>query len=203
MEFNGATFNKAQQDQIKKKVGAELDNVVAKIDGMLNYTGDWATGNEYHENDVVTWDTDGHLYEVIKAHTSNTTLKPSNTEYYKAMTSTRVIAYTAHLVSGENYFDETTYNFIYSISDKIIYAETDIATLSRPNLHGAITFSSRSVYNTGTEGMDIEDYTFRIATSKYASLYRVRIKPNNTIEYQAMDVKSAIEPSGITFYYTL
>lgn len=29
MKFNGATFNKAQQDQLKKKVGAELD-VIAK-----------------------------------------------------------------------------------------------------------------------------------------------------------------------------
>ena len=30
MKFNGATFNKAQQDQLKKKVGAELDGVVKK-----------------------------------------------------------------------------------------------------------------------------------------------------------------------------
>lgn len=91
MKFNGATFNKAQQDQLKKKVGAELDDVIKKVDEvdsrMLNYTGDWVTDNEYHENDVVTWADDGHLYEVIKAHTSSATLKPSNTEYYKAMTA--------------------------------------------------------------------------------------------------------------------
>ena len=84
MKFNGATFNKAQQDQLKKKVGAELEDVYSR---MLNYTGDWVTGNEYHENDVVTWSTDGHLYEVIKAHTSSSTIDPSNTEYYKAMTA--------------------------------------------------------------------------------------------------------------------
>ena len=90
MKFNGATFNKAQQDQLKKKVGAELDELSSR---MLNYTGDWASGNEYHENDVVTWSTDGHLYEVIKAHTSSSTIDPSNTEYYKAMTTTKFITH--------------------------------------------------------------------------------------------------------------
>ena len=88
MKFNGATFNKAQQDQLKKKVGAELDELSSR---MLNYTGDWASGNEYHENDVVTWSTDGHLYEVIKAHTSSSTIDPSNTEYYKAMTAKKIV----------------------------------------------------------------------------------------------------------------
>lgn len=86
MKFNGATFNKAQQDQLKKKVGAELDEVYSR---MLNYTGDWATGNEYHEHDVVTW-SDGNLYEVIKAHTSSATIDPSKTEYYKAMTEDKL-----------------------------------------------------------------------------------------------------------------
>lgn len=31
MKFNGATFNKAQQDQLKKKVGAELEAINARI----------------------------------------------------------------------------------------------------------------------------------------------------------------------------
>ena len=105
MKFNGATFNKAQQDQLKKKVGAELDDVIAKVDDvdsrMLNYTGDWVTGNEYHENDVVTWNKDGHLYEVIKAHTSSSTIDPSNTEYYKAMTATKYYSKTYILTSGK------------------------------------------------------------------------------------------------------
>ena len=86
MKFNGATFNKAQQDQLKKKVGAELEELSSR---MLNYTGDWVTGNEYHENDVVTWNKDGHLYEVIKAHTSSSTFDPDNPDYYKAMTATK------------------------------------------------------------------------------------------------------------------
>lgn len=102
MKFNGATFNKAQQDQLKKKVGAELDELSSR---MLNYTGDWVTGNEYHENDVVTWAHDGGLYEVIKAHTSSNTLKPDNTEYYKAMTVGGV-KYTTEVKQSdlENFF---------------------------------------------------------------------------------------------------
>ena len=98
MKFNGATFNKAQQDQLKKKVGAELDELSSR---MLNYTGDWVTGNEYHENDVVTWEHDGHLYEVIKAHTSSSTIGPSNTEYYKAMTASEPIKYELDLSTSE------------------------------------------------------------------------------------------------------
>ena len=54
----------------------------------LSYKGDWATNTAYNVNDCVTW-TDGHLYEVIKAHTSSATLDPSNTEYYKAMTASK------------------------------------------------------------------------------------------------------------------
>ena len=95
MKFNGATFNKAQQDQLKKKVGAELEDVIKKVDDVdsriLNYTGDWATGKEYHENDIVTWAEDGHLYEVIKAHTSSATINPNKTAYYKAMTARKYV----------------------------------------------------------------------------------------------------------------
>lgn len=93
MKINGTIFSKPQQDQLKRGIGAELDKVVAKVEDvdkrMLNYTGDWVTDNEYHENDVVTWGTDGHLYEVIKEHTSSDSIKPDNAEYYKAMTATK------------------------------------------------------------------------------------------------------------------
>lgn len=93
MKINGTIFSKPQQGQLKRGIGAELDKVVAKVDDvdkrMLNYMGDWASGNEYHENDIVTWGTDGHLYEIIKAHTSSSTINPSNTEYYKAMTASK------------------------------------------------------------------------------------------------------------------
>ena len=204
MKFNGATFNKAQQDQLKKKVGAELDDVIKKVDDvdsrMLNYTGDWVTGNEYHENDVVTWANDGHLYEVIKAHTSSATINPSNTEYYKAMTSTRLLAYTAHLASGDTRFDDTTYDFIVSISDKIVYAETALATLSKPNIHGGITFSARSIFNGSDK--NIIDYTLYISSAKYASVYSITVKPDNTVTYSKGDVNNFIGESGITFFYT-
>lgn len=55
----------------------------------LSYKGDWATNTAYDVNNCVTW-TDGHLYEVIKAHTSSSTIDPSNTEYYKAMTEDKL-----------------------------------------------------------------------------------------------------------------
>lgn len=53
----------------------------------LVYKGDWVTNTAYNVNDIVTWANDGHLYEVIKAHTSSASIKPDNTEYYKAMTA--------------------------------------------------------------------------------------------------------------------
>lgn len=53
----------------------------------LRYKGDWVTNTAYNINDCVTWATDGHLYEVIKAHTSSSTFAPDNPEYYKAMTA--------------------------------------------------------------------------------------------------------------------
>lgn len=53
----------------------------------LVYKGDWVTNTYYNVNEVVTLADNGQLYEVIKAHTSSDTLKPGNTEYYKAMTA--------------------------------------------------------------------------------------------------------------------
>lgn len=76
----------------------------------LSYKGDWATNTAYNVNDCVTW-TDGHLYEVIKAHTSSSTIAPSNTEYYKAMTARKFQS-----ISGT--IDSTGY-FSTNIWDKI------------------------------------------------------------------------------------
>ena len=91
MKINGTIFSKPQQDQLKRGIGTELDKIVAKVDDvdarMLNYTGDWVTGNEYHENDVVTYS--GNLYEVIQSGTSNTT-PDATPSMYKAMTSPSV-----------------------------------------------------------------------------------------------------------------
>lgn len=91
MKINGTIFSKPQRDQLKRGIGAELDKVVAKVDDvdarMLNYTGDWVSGNEYHENDVVTYS--GNLYEVIQSGTSNTT-PDATPSMYKAMTNPSV-----------------------------------------------------------------------------------------------------------------
>ena len=66
----------------------------------LTYKGDWVTNAAYNVNDVVTW-TDGHLYEVIKAHTSSATLNPNNSEYYKAMTASKYYSKTYLLANGK------------------------------------------------------------------------------------------------------
>ena len=63
----------------------------------LVYKGDWVTNTAYNVNDIVTWNNNGHLYEVIKAHTSSASIKPDNTEYYKAMTATKYKQYTFNL----------------------------------------------------------------------------------------------------------
>ena len=47
MEFNGATFNKAQQDQLKKKVGKDLEALVEKV----NYLEESATIKKYTVSD--------------------------------------------------------------------------------------------------------------------------------------------------------
>lgn len=53
----------------------------------LRYKGDWTTGTAYNVNECVTWAADGHMYQVIKAHTSSSTFDPDNAEYYKPMTN--------------------------------------------------------------------------------------------------------------------
>ena len=121
MKINGTIFSKPQQDQLKRGIGTELDKVVTKVDDvdarMLNYMGDWASGNEYHENDVVTWGTDGHLYEVIKAHTSSVTFGPDNPEYYKAMTA-RKFSKIEGTINTQGKFSINLYNILRKQSTK-------------------------------------------------------------------------------------
>ena len=66
----------------------------------ITYKGDWATNTAYNVNECVTW-TDGHLYQVIKAHTSSSTIDPSNTEYYKAMTASEPTKYELDLSTAD------------------------------------------------------------------------------------------------------
>ena len=91
MKINGTIFSKPQQDQLKRGIGAELDKIAAKIDDVLNYMGDWVSGTEYHENDVVTYN--GNLYEVVQSGTSNTT-PDASPSMYKAMTETKYIKHS-------------------------------------------------------------------------------------------------------------
>ena len=79
MKINGTTFSKPQQDQLRR--------AIASGGSGLNYKGDWASGNEYHENDVVTYN--GNLYEVVQSGTSNTT-PDASPSMYKAMTNPSV-----------------------------------------------------------------------------------------------------------------
>lgn len=67
----------------------------------LQYKGDWSTGKDYSLNNAVTW-TDGHLYQVIKAHTSSATIDPSNTEYYKAMTASKYYSKSYNVNNSES-----------------------------------------------------------------------------------------------------
>ena len=80
----------------------------------LSYKGDWVTNTAYNVNECVTW-TDGHLYQVIKEHTSSDTIAPSNTEYYKAMTARKVTPHNFKNLTG-------TYNYVNSVPlDRIKY----------------------------------------------------------------------------------
>lgn len=79
MNINGTIFSKPQQDQLKR--------AIASGGSGLNYKGDWASGNEYHENDVVTYS--GDLYYVVQSGISNTT-PDATPSMYKAMTNPSV-----------------------------------------------------------------------------------------------------------------
>lgn len=170
MKLNGTIFSKPQQDQLKRGIGAELGKVAAKVDDvdkrMLNYMGDWATGNEYHENDVVTWGTDGHLYEIIKAHTSSATFDPDNPEYYKAMTARKL---SSHKFTSAN----DTYAYIMSIGfSKIKYITIKDGNNGLWNLlpQGEANFYSTSKLLT-TDGGVRDVYIY--ITTTYASAYYI------------------------------
>lgn len=153
MKINGTIFSKPQQDQLKRGIGAELDKVFAKVDDvdkrMLNYMGDWVTGNEYHENDVVTWGADGHLYEVIKEHTSSSTIDPSNTEYYKAMTATKFISRTYNAPFTASMLEEIGEIFNKQESGKRVICFSG-AIMLRP--YRALQPSMYAVYDNGGIG---------------------------------------------------
>ena len=69
MKINNTAFGRVQNKALQAGVGEALDAIVKKVDDvdsrMLNYMGDWVSGNEYLKNDVVTYS--GDLYECILA----------------------------------------------------------------------------------------------------------------------------------------
>ena len=181
MKFNGTIFSKPQQDQLKEVIGKEVEKVVEKVNDvdarMLNYTGDWVTDNEYHENDAVTW-SNGNLYEVIKAHTSSSTINPSNTEYYKAMTASKyaIITKTPDATLSNNEFA--------TISDAIgkgksVYLDVvinDVNMVGKVQIIGAHGVEA-CVYEIGTE--ELQEHFLKV--TKFVKLKRTtRITSNIT-----------------------
>lgn len=181
MKFNGTIFSKPQQDQLKEVIGKEVEGVVKKVNDvdarMLNYTGDWVTSNEYHENDVVTW-SNGNLYEVIKAHTSSAAIDPSNTEYYKAMTASKyaIITKTPDATLSNNEFA--------TISDAIgkgksVYLDVvinDVNMVGKVQTIGAHSVEA-CVYEIGTE--ELQEHFLKV--TKFVKLKRTtRITSNIT-----------------------
>lgn len=157
---------------------------------MLNYMGDWASGNEYHENDVVTWGTDGHLYEVIKAHTSSSIIDPSRTEYYKAMAAVKYIGKTYELNTQggreaiTNDIREALNNGKRAQSELIRGSEKIyIDWRSVNNLNGGKVIGSCTVETNGK----LRIYTLTIDTNERNGFY-YDINTSGTITRNALDL---------------
>lgn len=186
MKFNGTIFSKPQQDQLKENIGNELEKVTAKVDEvdarMLNYKGDWAEGKEYHENDIVTWADDGNLYEVIKAHTSSTSIKPDNTEYYKAMTmaSAGYNQYTLDL-STENARDSAI-SLLQGVNQgkrAIIIYENVIYSVNRVSQLGADFVYTKIIYDGSYTPLTLENRFIHIERN-YGRLLTIKINTDGT-----------------------
>lgn len=109
----------------------------------LVYKGDWATNTAYNVNEVVTWADNGQLYEVIKAHTSSTSIKPNNTEYYKAMTKNKIKGQVCNTV-------QQVYNFITTLDyEKICSLQVKVSgSYEKLNPQGSLRdFSTTAILN--------------------------------------------------------
>ena len=178
---------------------AKIAQLVEAGDYLI-YKGDWATSTAYNVNDIVTWADDGHLYEVIKAHTSSDTLKPGNTEYYKAMTANQIVSYKPTIIN-DNYVSEDDYNKLKAISNKIIYAEPEsfVANFKFSDIRGR-NLHFFAIHSGAGSGSDyIEIYSLTLTSARYFSAYKVKINSDNTIVFTKLDAKQVVK--GITFYY--
>ena len=130
----------------------------------LVYKGDWATNTAYNVNDVVTW-ADGRLYEVIKAHTSSDTLKPSNTGYYKAMMTTHTMVYRALWIQTEQYY---TGNVVRSGGG--LYVATTSSYNHKPGTPGETIWELIGVYKNATETKTLTKEQLYSAMKKLVSV---------------------------------
>lgn len=64
---------------------AKIAQLISAGDYLV-YKGNWLTGTAYEQNDCVTWSTNGHMYKIVKSHTSSASIDPDNAEYYTPMT---------------------------------------------------------------------------------------------------------------------
>ena len=110
----------------------------------LVYKGDWVTNTAYNVNEVVTG-ADGHLYEVIKAHTSSDTLKPGYKEYYKAMTTYSMV-YSALWIQTVQYYKGNVVRW----NGRLYVATTDSYT-HKPDEPGETIWELIGVYKNATE----------------------------------------------------
>ena len=141
----------------------------------ITYKGDWATNTAYNVNDVVTWNKDGHLYEVIKAHTSSDSLNPSQTEYYKAMTKTKAQKSSYNLFSTAD---------IKTLKDRIKAAqEKGIQCFGYINWENNITPSPLLVSDNGST---LSSYLAEIKSDKSALVeyFLVSYASNTAILYK-------------------
>lgn len=165
---------------------AKIAQLISAGDYLV-YKGDWVTNTAYNVNEVVTW-TNGNLYEVIKAHTSSDTLKPGNTEYYKAMTATKV--------KGKSFTDVSQlFNFVTSLEYE------KIGSLQIREGHNIIKlnpqqdtrhYSSTTLFSSSNGEIR---HTVLLITSTSVSAFHLNV----TIDGQR--TKTNITPENYTVYY--
>lgn len=209
MKFNGTIFSKPQQDQLKEVIGKEVEKVVEKVNDvdarMLNYTGDWVTGNEYHENDVVTWANDGNLYEVIKAHTSSASIDPSNTEYYKAMTNDNAKSTTFQSVNKSNTTALTNIiNIIYNNKETTRAVNAFVSQLDGINMYMSTYNATTSRNSCALVGMrrNSSTYAFELCYLLISTLSGQATCKYSIFNAETMEFIKSGEYSGTIIIYT-
>lgn len=194
MKFNGTIFSKPQQDQLKENIGNELEKVSAKVDEvdarMLNYTGTWVSGNDYHKNDIVSYN--GQLYEVINDHkSSDASIPPKNTDNYTAMTKTTL---RIEDINTNNNID--TYVKITSPTTHDFYGRVDGMTRYFVPIGMKSSTQSYNAYAISIDGTSNELYVYLIDQpyGTNMTIRKITISVSGTITFTAVTAPS-------TFHY--